>query len=82
MEKQEKIRGFINDNLVMHDDIISFTDDDDIFVKGLVDSLFAMKLITYVEEEFSITIENNEMEISNFSSVERIARFVQNKQNS
>ena len=79
MDIREKVHLFIEENLIMRDDIAGFTDEDDIFEKGLVNSLFAMKLITYIEEAFGLIIENSEMEISNFSSVENIIRFVQNK---
>jgi methoxymalonate biosynthesis acyl carrier protein len=79
MELKEKIRKFIEDNLVVFEDEADFSDSDNIFEMGFVNSLFAMKLVSYIEQEFSIEVDNDDLEISNFSSVERIVGYVENK---
>jgi methoxymalonate biosynthesis acyl carrier protein len=80
MELKEKIRKFIEDNLVVFEDEADFSDTDNIFEMGFVNSLFAMKLVSYIEQEFSIEVDNDDLEISNFSSVDRIVGYVENKQ--
>jgi acyl carrier protein len=80
MELKEKIRKFIGDNLVVFEDEADFSDSDNIFEMGFVNSLFAMKLVSYIEQEFSIEVDNDDLEISNFSSVERIVGYIENKQ--
>ena len=79
MNRKEKIRDFIICNLMAFDDEIELADGDNIFQLGYINSLFAMKLLTFVESEFGITIENGEMDIKNFSSVNNIARLVELK---
>lgn len=79
MEFREKIRRFIEDNLIVFDEDANFTDEDNIFQRGVVNSLFAMKLLTYIESEFNISVSNDEIEISNFSSVNNIVSFVERK---
>lgn len=74
-----KIREFIQENLVVWDDDISFSDTDNIFQLGFVNSLFAMKLLNFVEGEFDIKIENNEIELVNFSSVANMEKLVKSK---
>ncbi|MCP4220472.1 MAG: acyl carrier protein [bacterium] len=76
MELKEKIRKFIESNLVVFEDESEFNDSDNIFEMGFVNSLFAMKLVTYIEQEFGIEVDNDDLEISNFSSVDRIAEFI------
>jgi methoxymalonate biosynthesis acyl carrier protein len=56
-----------------------FHDDDDIFVLGVVDSLFALQLVTFIESEFLITVEPEELDINNFCSVDSMTRFVHSK---
>ena len=56
-----------------------FHDDDDIFVLGVVDSLFALQLVTFIESEFLITVEREELDINNFCSVDAMTRFVDGK---
>jgi|GEM_PF-350059 len=76
---REKIRRFIENNLVVFEEDVVFTNDDNIFEMGFVNSLFAMKLLNYVEQEFKITVANEEMEMSNFSSVSNIEKLVTKK---
>jgi acyl carrier protein len=78
-EYREKIRSFIEANLVVFEDEAEFADADNIFEMGFVNSLFAMKLLNYVENEFGVEVDNEDMEISNFSSVDNIMNFVQSK---
>lgn len=81
MELNQKIRSYIEDNLVVFEDEAEFTDDDNIFKMGFVNSLFAMKLLNFVEKEFNITVENDEIDIQNFSSVSKIVQLVESKRN-
>lgn len=79
MELKEKIRAYIKKNLIVFDDDVSFADSDNIFELGLVNSLFAMKLVTFVEREFDIEIENDDLNIGNFKCVDNIAALVEKK---
>ena len=76
---REKIRGIIEDNLKIFDSDVKFSDDDHIFRKGFVDSLFAVKLLAFLEQEFDIKIGNEDLNIENFHSVNQIISFVENK---
>jgi acyl carrier protein len=79
MELKEKIRKFIESNLVVFEDEAEFSDSDNIFEMGFVNSLFAMKLVNYIEEDFGIEVDNDDLEISNFSSVNRITDYIESK---
>lgn len=78
MEISERVRAYINQNLTTFNEE-TFSDEDDIFSLGFVNSLFAMKLLAFLEAEFNITVESEEMELSNFSSVANIERFITHK---
>ena len=80
MEVNEEIRAFVGQNLTIFEDETVFTDEDDIFKLGFVNSLFAMKLINFIEHNFNITVENHEMDLSNFNSISNITKFVAGKQ--
>jgi acyl carrier protein len=54
-------------------------DDEDIFALGIVNSLFAMQLVMFIEKEFELRVDNADLDIANFSSVNRIAQFVKEK---
>jgi methoxymalonate biosynthesis acyl carrier protein len=79
MELNSKIREYIQSNLVVFDDEAEFSDSDNIFKLGFVNSLFAMKLLNFVETEFNIVVDNDDININNFSSVVNIVSLVEKK---
>jgi acyl carrier protein len=80
MEPREGIRKYIESNLVVFEDEAVFSDSDNIFQLGFVNSLFAMKLLNFIEKEFDITVDDSDIEISNFSSIDNMMTLIQRKQ--
>ena len=58
---------------------IILEEQDNIFDKALLNSMFALQLITYLEKEYKISIENDDLKLENFDTVEHITNFVQQK---
>lgn len=54
-------------------------DEDDIFALGFGNSLFAMQLVAFVERQFDIEIESEDLEMSNFRSIQSISTLVGKK---
>ncbi|MHC4751310.1 MAG: acyl carrier protein [Planctomycetota bacterium] len=79
MQPAEKIREFVKMNLAVYEDDAVFGDDDNIFELGFVDSPFAIQLICFIEEEFQIKVGDNDLDIDNFTSINRIVAFVSSK---
>ncbi len=50
--------------------------DADIFGLGVVNSLFVMQLVLFVEQEFSITVDNNDINTDNFNSINSIVKYI------
>jgi methoxymalonate biosynthesis acyl carrier protein len=57
----------------------SVGDEEDVFECGLVTSLYAMQLVMFVEQEFSIVAERQDLDIKNFCSIDAVAAFVERK---
>lgn len=57
----------------------TFDDESDIFQLGYVNSLFAMQLVNFVEKEFNIKVENEELNINNFNCVNNLIAYVNSK---
>ncbi|MFH9296594.1 acyl carrier protein [Streptomyces sp. NPDC017520] len=51
-------------------------DDDNIFEKGFVTSVFAMQLLDHLETTFGVEIPDDCITLQNFSSVNRMAAMV------
>jgi acyl carrier protein len=58
---------------------IDVDDDEDLFASGLVNSLFAMQLVLFVEKEFAIKVENEDLDYDNFRTMNAIVGFIQGK---
>jgi acyl carrier protein len=56
---------------------IEITGDQDIFALGFINSLFAMQLVLFVEKEFDLKIEDEDLDIDNFRSLNAIAALVE-----
>jgi acyl carrier protein len=54
--------------------------DVDLFAAGIVDSLMFVKLLASLEEQFSIHVSFQELEIDDFRTLRQIAGFVSAKQ--
>jgi acyl carrier protein len=54
-------------------------DEDDVFALGFANSLFAMQLVAFVEGEFRIEIDSDDLEIDNFRSIAAISGLVERK---
>jgi acyl carrier protein len=74
-EYKTKIKTF----LTKYFKSMNFHDDDDIFAMGFVNSMFAMELVMFVENEFEIAIENEDLNIDHFRSVNAIAHLIERK---
>lgn len=61
-------------------DAQALTDDEDIFATGFVNSMFAMQLVQFVESEYGITVDSDDLDLDNFRTVSSLAAFVERKQ--
>ncbi|MEV5176578.1 phosphopantetheine-binding protein [Streptomyces flaveolus] len=69
------IRGFLGRFFGEH----PLADDDDIFATGLVNSLFVMQLVLFVEGEFGMTVADEDLEMENFQSIDAIDALVRRR---
>jgi methoxymalonate biosynthesis acyl carrier protein len=61
---------------------INFThldDDDNLFEAGIVNSLFAVQLMIFIEKNFAIDVRLDDLDIENFKSLNAITAFVMRK---
>lgn len=54
-------------------------DGDDIFALGFANSLFAMQLVAFLEKQFALEIDSDDLDIDNFRSVDAISRLIERK---
>jgi methoxymalonate biosynthesis acyl carrier protein len=69
------IRNFLSEHITSYD----LQDDDDFFALGLANSLFAMQLVLFVEQEFDISIDGDDLNLDNFRTINAITDLVKRK---
>jgi acyl carrier protein len=74
---KERIRAFVAPFFENY----NLAEDEDMFAVGMVNSLFAMQLVLFVEKEFQITVENEDLDFENFRSINSISSLVDRKLN-
>ena len=76
MEIKETVKKFLQKRI---GEEVTFTYEDDIFKLGLVNSLFALELVVFLENTFGISVENDDLNLENFSRIDNIEKFIQRK---
>jgi methoxymalonate biosynthesis acyl carrier protein len=72
---KETVKRFILSSI----NIIHFDDDDNLFESGIVNSLFAVQLMTFIEKTFAIEVGMDDLDIENFKSLNATTAFVVRK---
>jgi len=80
MSNENKVRNFILENYLFTDDQSELNSDDSFLDKGIIDSTGIMEVIFFLEDEFDVHVEDEEMIPENLDSVNNITRFIATKQ--
>ena len=70
-----KLRGFLSKIFRNHE----LQRDEDIFQAGFLNSMFAMQLVLFIENEFKIRIEHEDLELDNFRTINAMSGLIQKK---
>ncbi len=76
---REKVRAFIVTNFFLDLSEIELEDGTSFLETGIIDSTGIMEVVTYIQEEFGIEIEDREILPENLDSLRLIGRFVSGK---
>jgi len=75
---QESLRQFIQENFLFGREL-TVSDDDSLMEGGIVDSTGVLELIMFIETEFAITVEGDELVPENLDSIANLTRFITSK---
>ena len=80
-ETQDQVRNFVIENLLLGEEEENFTNGQSFLDSGLIDSTGILEIIGFLEDEYDITIKDDEMIPENLDSVERIVAFLEKRKN-
>ena len=72
---KDRLHGFLQSSFENRE----IGEDEDIFSQGFGNSLFAMQLVEFIEVEFNLEIDNDDLDLDNFRTVNRISALVSRK---
>jgi methoxymalonate biosynthesis acyl carrier protein len=78
-EDEKKVRETVTNFLLSSINIANLNNDDNLFESGIVNSLFAVQLMTFLEKTFVLEIGMDDLDIENFKSVNATTAFVVRK---
>jgi acyl carrier protein len=79
MATEDKVRELITNNVKWSGSRSRLTDDYNLIDNHVLDSLDLLKLISLLEEEFDLEVDDSELLPNNFGSIGQIAAFVDSK---
>lgn len=70
------VTTFIREEL-LYDSHQPLTEDLDLIEKGVIDSMSLLRLVSFMEEQCQITVQDEDLVLGNFRSLKAIQAFVQ-----
>lgn len=71
-----KIKSGLRNYILGTINVENLDDSDNLFESGIVNSLFAVQLMTYVEKTFEVEVGMDDLDMENFKSIDAITAFV------
>ena len=75
---KDKIREFIVENFLFGKDE-GLKDDSSFLDEGIIDSTGIIELVNYIEKEFSIIVDDDELTPENLDSINNVISYLQRK---
>ena len=80
MSTEEKLRKYILETYLFTTDDSALANDDSFLDKGIIDSTGILELVMFLEEEFGLSVADEELLPENLDSINNLVRFVTQKQ--
>ncbi|MEW6110135.1 MAG: acyl carrier protein [Nitrospirota bacterium] len=79
MQLKPEIRNFIVENFLYGQDDDTLSDEVSFLEKGIIDSTGVLELVSFIEENYGISVEDVELIPDNFDSLNKLSHFVSRK---
>jgi acyl carrier protein len=79
MDARDKVRDYIIENFLFGDVTPLASDEISLLDEGIIDSVGVMELVSFLEQDFGIGVEDDELVPDNLDSVANLVAFVGRK---
>ncbi|MFO0754210.1 MAG: acyl carrier protein [Thermodesulfovibrionales bacterium] len=80
MQVKAEVKKFVVENFLYGQDDGDFHDDASFLERGIIDSTGVLELVSFVEARYGIPVLDEELTPENFDSVNKLFRFITEKQ--
>lgn len=80
MDTREAVRNYIIENFLFGDAEPLRGDDISLLDEGIMDSVGVMELVAFLEQDFGLTVDDEELVPENLDSVSNLVAFIARKQ--
>jgi len=78
-ETQQKLRAFITDNFLFGRADQKLSDEDSLIENGIIDSTGVLQLVSFLEQECGVHVEDDEIVPDNLDSLRKLTAFTTRK---
>ena len=78
-DTKQRVRSYILENFLMGADRDTLRDEDSLIDRRVLDSTGFIELVTFIEQEFGVRVDDEEMTPENLDSLDNIAAYLQRK---
>jgi acyl carrier protein len=75
----QDIRTFVTTNFLFGQDATALSDDQSFLETGIIDSTGVLELIAFLEQQYSISVDDHEVVPANLDSVQHLVAYVERK---
>jgi acyl carrier protein len=79
-DMQDSIKKYILETFLPDEDPASLTTETPLLTTGILDSIAALELVSFLEKSYAIKVKAHEVNIDNLNTINEIATFVRSKQ--
>ena len=79
MSSAEKLRKYVLETYLFTTDDSALANNDSFLDRGIIDSTGILELVMYLEEEFGLTVADEELLPENLDSINNLVKFIQRK---
>jgi len=76
---KQKVRKFITESFLSSSGLDAFDDNDSFMETGIIDSTGILELLEFIEDEFDIEVEDEEIVPDNLDSLNKLTSFINRK---
>jgi acyl carrier protein len=76
---EDLIRQHILEELLFDQPHAVLTNDDELLEKKIIDSMALVQLISFIEEQYGIEVDDEDLKLENFKTINHIKKYIESK---